>query len=223
MTREPAHGAPGDHVEPPALGAHDARHPHRRRGGDHPRRGRRRIFGGGAEPARRPRDQHAHGLPDGRLRAAGRGEPHGTQSRRATLTAQDVKALQDKTNAPEHHRGGAGRQRERDRATYQGATHPTAQGVGTTPNYLAVREPRVASGSSFTDDDVTEHAQGRRSSARPSSTTCSTPVRTRSVRGSRSGGSTWTVIGVLKSKGSNGFARPGRHRDRADHRRCRTH
>ena len=47
--------------EPAALAADDARHPDRRRRGDHPRRRRPRLGRRGAEADRGPRHEHPHG------------------------------------------------------------------------------------------------------------------------------------------------------------------
>ena len=65
----------------------------------------------------------------------------GTASRQARLTAKDVTALEDKTNAPDVAEV-APVVNANATATYEGATHDIGQGVGTTPNYFADPQPR---------------------------------------------------------------------------------
>ena len=62
-------------------------------------------------------------------------QPTGTLSRPARLTAKDVTALEDKTNAPNIVEV-APVVNANATATYEGATHEIAQGVGTTPELL---------------------------------------------------------------------------------------
>ncbi len=128
----------------------------------------------------------------------------GTASRAARLTAKDVTALEDKTNAPNIVEV-APVVNASGTATYQGATHDIGQGVGTTANYFAIRNLEIASGSTFTDDDVAEHRK----------VVVLGPTVVTDLFGDgvspigakvKIGGSTWTVIGVLKPKGTNGFA-----------------
>ena len=128
----------------------------------------------------------------------------GTVSRPARLTAKDVSALEDKTNAPNIVEV-APVVNANATAAYEGATHEIAQGIGTTPNYFGIRNLEIASGSAFSDDDVSEH----RKVVVLGQTVVDDlfgEALTRSERRSRSAASTWTVIGVLESKGTNGFA-----------------
>ncbi|HMK10294.1 MAG TPA: ABC transporter permease [Acidimicrobiales bacterium] len=142
-------------------------------------------------------------FPTGGFGPPGAANRTGTQSRRASLTAKDVAALEDKTNAPNIIEV-APVVNANATATYEGATHQIAQGIGTTPNYFGVRNFEVANGSAFTEDDVTEHRKvvvlGQ---------TVVTDLFGDGVdpvgQKIKVGGSTWTVIGTLKPKGSNGF------------------
>ena len=59
--------------------------------------------------------QHTDDLPDGRLRAAGRGEPHGHAEPPGDAHREGCHRSPGQDERTEHHRGGAGRQRERDR------------------------------------------------------------------------------------------------------------
>jgi putative ABC transport system permease protein len=142
-------------------------------------------------------------FPTGGFGRGGGAQRTGTQSRRAALTAKDVTALENKTNAPNIIQVAPVVDADAT-ATYQGATHAIGQGIGTTPNYFQVRNFEIASGSAFTQDDVTEHRKvvvlGQ---------TVVTDLFGEGVdpigKQIKIGGSTWTVIGTLKAKGSNGF------------------
>jgi len=142
-------------------------------------------------------------FPTGGFGRPGAANRTGTQSRRATLTAKDVTALENKTNAPNIIQVAPVVDAEAT-ATYQGATHAIGQGISTTPNYFQVRNLEIASGSAFTQDDVTEHRK----------VVVLGPTVVSDLFGEgvdpvgqkiKIGGSTWTVIGTLKGKGSNGF------------------
>ena len=91
--------------------------------------------------------------------AAGAATARGTQSRRATLTAKDVTRSPGQDERTGHHRGVAGRQRERDRDLSAAPRTRSRKCVGTTPTYLAAAQPRGREGSSITDDDVTSTAR----------------------------------------------------------------
>ncbi len=142
-------------------------------------------------------------FPSGGFGPPGGANRTGTQSRRASLTAKDVTALQDKTNAPDIVEV-APVVNAQATATYEGATHEIGQGIGTTANYFQVRNFEIASGSAFTAEDVTEHRK----------VVVLGPTVVTDLFGEgvdpvgqkiKIGGSTWTVIGTLKAKGSNGF------------------
>jgi putative ABC transport system permease protein len=142
-------------------------------------------------------------FPSGGFGPPGGANRTGTQSRQARLTAKDVTALEDKTNAPDIVEVAPVVDAQAT-ATYNGATHQIGQGIGTTPNYFQVRNFEIASGSAFTEDDVTEHRK----------VVVLGPTVVTDLFGEgvdpvgqkiKIGGSTWTVIGTLKAKGSNGF------------------
>jgi putative ABC transport system permease protein len=126
----------------------------------------------------------------------------GTQSRRVTLTSKDTDALSDKTNAPSV-AAVVPVVNTSTTGTYNGATHQPSQFIGTTPEYKDVRNAPTASGSFFTQQDVDDRAR-----VVLLGTTVVTklfgegvdPIASRVKFGS----STWTVIGVLKPKGTNG-------------------
>ena len=124
----------------------------------------------------------------------------GTQSRQARLTAKDVTALEDKTNAPDIVEV-APVVNAQATATYNGATHQIGQGVGTTPNYFAVRNFEIASWLGVHRRRRHRAPQGRRARPDRRRPTCSATGSIPSAQKIKIGGSTWTVIGVLKSKG----------------------
>jgi putative ABC transport system permease protein len=93
-------------------------------------------------------------FPTGGFGPPGAANRTGTQSRRATLTRR-MSPLSRTRRTPRTSSRWR-RSSARATATYRGATHQIAQGVGDTE---LPRGPNleIASGSSFTDDDVTEH------------------------------------------------------------------
>ena len=82
----------------------------------------------------------------------------GTQSQSATITTQDVAAMQDPDQAPDILSvspvlsGSV-------TATYSGASDTGVSGIGTTPTYLQAEDFQIAAGSSLTTDEVTNHVQ----------------------------------------------------------------
>ena len=127
----------------------------------------------------------------------------GTVSRQARLTAKDVTALEDKTNVPDVAEV-APVVNANATATYEGATHDLGQGVGTTPNYFQIRNLEIASGSAFSEEDVTEHRKVVVLGQTVVDNLFGEGVDPLGAK-VKIGGSTWTVIGVLESKGTNGF------------------
>jgi putative ABC transport system permease protein len=125
----------------------------------------------------------------------------GTQSRRSALTLADVKALQDKTAAPDV-KEVAPTVNASVTGTFQGATYSPQQFVGTTPAYARIRDFTTAEGSFFSDDDVTAHDKvlvvGRTVVTNLFGST--DPVGQQVKLNS----ATFTVVGVLEPKGSNG-------------------
>jgi putative ABC transport system permease protein len=125
----------------------------------------------------------------------------GTQSRKVTLTTADVTALSDKVSAPDVLTvspvvtSGV-------TATYSGATYSVTV-TGTSPSYLDATDYHVQAGRGITDSDVTNRSRvvvlGSDAVANlfPAGTN---PIGVKVQFGNAS----FSVIGVLKSKGSNG-------------------
>jgi putative ABC transport system permease protein len=90
--------------------------------------------------------------------------------------------------------------------TYGATSHSVPQVVGTYPAYFHASNSIVASGSAFTDDDVAQAARV----VVLGSTTATELFADVDPIGQRVGigGQLFTVIGVLKEKGSAGFANP---------------
>ncbi len=127
----------------------------------------------------------------------------GTQPRANQLTLKDVKALQSKQNTPDV-KSVAPVVNAQVTATYQGATYQPGQFVGTTPVYESIRNYKIQAGRFFDNADVTQHARvvvlGQ------------TVVTNLFGQGAdpvglnaQFGGTTFQVIGVLQSKGTNGL------------------
>src|SRR5207248_1606353 len=81
---------------------------------------------------------------------AGGGQRNGTQSRRSDLTVKDATALQDKGAAPDVKEVAPSINANGTTGAYNGATYSPQQFLGTTPNYAAVRNYKVAAGRMFT-------------------------------------------------------------------------
>jgi putative ABC transport system permease protein len=127
----------------------------------------------------------------------------GTSSRSTDLTTADVEALKDKTNSPDIKEVAAVVNASGQTASYQGSTYSPQQIQGTTPNYLKIRNIEVAQGEAFTNQDEKDH----RRVVLLGQTVAESLFGTQNPVGSRIklGGSSWDVVGVLKSKGSNGI------------------
>ena len=138
----------------------------------------------------------------------GFGARAGTQSRRVAITDKDVKALESKDNAPDVAEVVPSVNVSSATVVYNGATDTPSTMSGTTTNFSSVRNYPVEWGSWFTQQQYDQHAQrgGPRPERREEPARDSKPTAPRSS-GSRSslGGKSFTVIGVFKSKGSNGF------------------
>ncbi|HEY7135717.1 MAG TPA: ABC transporter permease [Acidimicrobiia bacterium] len=128
---------------------------------------------------------------------------NGTQSRGNQLTLKDVKALQNQQNAPDV-KSVAPVANAQVTATYQGATYSPGQFVGSTPAYESIRNYQIQSGRFFDSADENAHARvvvlGQ------------TVVTNLFGQGAdpvganvNVNGTSFQVIGVLKSKGTNGL------------------
>jgi putative ABC transport system permease protein len=125
----------------------------------------------------------------------------GTQSRRVQLTIADVNALSDKTQAPDVLTVSPVATAN-ETATYSGATYSLAV-TGSTPSYFDATDYHVEAGRAFTQDDVTSRnrvvtlGQDAVANLFPAGTN---PIGLKVQLGSAS----FSVIGVLARKGSNG-------------------
>ncbi|MFN8036175.1 MAG: ABC transporter permease [Acidimicrobiia bacterium] len=132
----------------------------------------------------------------------GRRSTTGTQSRVSALTLADVKAIQNPQNAPDV-KSVAPTISGSAIATYQGATYTPGSLLGTTPAYESVRGLETSSGRFFDRTDVSQH--NRVVVLGPTVVTnlfgSADPVGSTVALGS----SNFQVIGVLKSKGTNGL------------------
>jgi putative ABC transport system permease protein len=126
----------------------------------------------------------------------------GTSSSFQELTDKDVKALQDETVAPSI-KSVSPIVNAQVTATYDGATHDVGQFFGSTPPVAEARNYEIASGRFFTADEVNAHervivigqtvATNLFGSQDPLDQTI------------KLNGSSYRIIGVLESKGTNGF------------------
>ncbi len=133
----------------------------------------------------------------------GGGNRTGTQSRQVTLGPADVKALQDPVNAPDIAEV-APTVNASPTGTYGGNTYSPGRFVGTTANYAAITNNSVVEGSFFTTNDVDQHHKVVVLGQTVVTNLFGTGVNP--VGSSvQFGNGTFRVIGVLKSKGTNGI------------------
>ncbi len=127
---------------------------------------------------------------------------NGTQSSVSQLTMKDVTALGDKSQAPDLKAIAPVITQGSVTATYSGATYSPGQFVGTTADYLSVRDYTVAQGSAFTSQDVTD----RNRVALLGQTVVTNLFGSADPVGAtvQFNGIDYHVIGVLTPKGSNG-------------------
>ena len=127
---------------------------------------------------------------------------NGTQTRVSRLTAADVKALSDSSQAPDV-KSVSPTVSASVTATYDGATYSPGSFVGTTPSYEGATSWTVAEGSFFTSADVKSHSrvvvlgqtvvENLFGAASPLGATV------------RFGSASFQVVGVLGKKGTNGL------------------
>ena len=127
---------------------------------------------------------------------------NGTQSSVSQLTMKDVSALGDKSQAPDLAAIAPVLSEPSVTATYAGATYSPSQFVGTTADYLSIRDYTVADGTAFTSADVTS----RNRVALLGQTVVTNLFGTQNPVGAtvQFSGIDFNVIGVLAPKGSNG-------------------
>jgi len=127
----------------------------------------------------------------------------GTRSRAANLTAADVQALQDKTQNPDVV-AVAPVVTGSVTAVYDGASYTPSSFVGTTPSYQQVKGYDIAEGTFLTDADETQHNRV----AVIGQTVATNLFGGADPVGSnvRFNGSSYQIVGLLKTKGTNGSA-----------------
>ena len=137
----------------------------------------------------------------------GFGRGGGTQSRKVSITDADVKALQDKQNAPDITQVVPTVNATSATTVLDGASTTPQQTIGTTANFSSVRNYPVQYGRFFTDADYDAHANVVVLGSTVVKNLLGDQADVSSVvnRSIKIGGKTFTIIGVFKSKGSNGF------------------
>ncbi|MBY8886930.1 ABC transporter permease [Streptomyces sp. PTM05] len=136
------------------------------------------------------------------------GSGFGSESSATTvkpLTVDDAKALADPKQAPDVE-SVAPEVTTSQTAIYQGTSHTVSQVVGTYPAYFEASNSKVAKGDYFSDDDVLNS----RKVAVIGSTTATDVFGTVNPVGKQMvlGGTPFTVVGVLQTKGGTGFQDP---------------
>jgi len=136
----------------------------------------------------------------------GFGARGGTQSRALQLNDGDLVALQDKTQAPDIKAVVPLVNAPSVTASFNGASAAVGQFVGTTPAYDAVRNTPVSAGAWFTDQDVTDRSKVVVVGTTVAKNLLGPTANPVDLLGSnvQFGNHALTVIGILKSKGSNG-------------------
>ena len=138
----------------------------------------------------------------------GQGNRGGTQARGLAINDNDVAALGDKTQLPDVTAvvpivNGSGS----TIATYDGASTTPGTFLGTTPDYSTVRNAPVSAGHFFTADDLAGHNKVAVIGASFAKNLLGATGNPNDLLNQqvKLGSQTLTVVGVLKSKGSNGF------------------
>ena len=136
-----------------------------------------------------------------------RGNRGGTQSRSLQLNDGDVTALSDKTQAPDVSAVVPILNAQSVTASYNGASASVGQFTGALPTYAKVRNAPVSAGTWFTDNDVTDRAKVVVVGTTVAKNLLGATADPAELVGQnvQFGNHAMTVIGVLKSKGSNGF------------------
>jgi putative ABC transport system permease protein len=138
----------------------------------------------------------------GRFGGAGGRAGGGTQSRRVELAEADVKALRDQAEAPDV-KSVSPVVQSSSAATAGSTTYTIDQVIGTDPDYLATNKRKVASGQAFSADQLLNRERvillGQ--TAVTNLFGAADPIGDQVKIGS----GTYTVLGVLAAKGTNGF------------------
>jgi putative ABC transport system permease protein len=142
----------------------------------------------------------------GRFFGGGRGgQRNGTQSTRVVLNAKDVTAISDKTNAPDVNAVSPVANASSVSASYNGSTYSPSSFIGVDPVYQTIKSWPVTQGHFFTQADVDSHAKvvvlGTTAVTDLFGSANANPIGATV----NFGGTALQVVGVLKSKGSNGL------------------
>ena len=137
----------------------------------------------------------------------GFGARAGTQSRRISITNADVTALQDKTNAPDVGEVVPTVDVTNQTVVYNGATDTPSTLSGTTTNFKSVRNYNVEWGRWFTQQEYDSHSEVVVLGLTDVKNLVGQQAEGSALVGQKVliGGKSMTVIGVFKSKGTNGF------------------
>ena len=127
----------------------------------------------------------------------------GTQSKASNLTAADVTALEDKTQNPDIVAVAPVTMANSVTAVYQGASYSPSSFVGTTPSYEQIKDYAIQEGTFFTAADETQHNRV----AVIGETVATNLFGTADPIGNnvQFNGASYQIIGLLKSKGTNGI------------------
>jgi putative ABC transport system permease protein len=137
----------------------------------------------------------------------GFGARAGTQSQRVQITNNDVKALENKDNAPDIAEVVPTVNVSNATVVYNGSTDTPNQVSGTTPNFSAVRNYPVQWGTWITQQQYDQHANVVVLGLTDVKNLLGPQADGSAIVGQRVliGGASFSVIGVFASKGTNGF------------------
>jgi putative ABC transport system permease protein len=135
----------------------------------------------------------------------GRGARNGTLSQRVGITPQDVTALENPLNAPDIKYLSPVRTASSVTATYQGNTYSPSSFIGVLPQYSEIRNYPVSLGRFISADDQANNAKVVVLGTTVVSNLFGSPNVNPVGQQVQFNATTLTVIGVFKSKGSNGF------------------
>ncbi|HVW35195.1 MAG TPA: ABC transporter permease [Acidimicrobiia bacterium] len=127
----------------------------------------------------------------------------GPQTQRITITDADITALNDKLQAPDLVAASPVVQVNGATATYQSASTPVGQVIGTDPAYMNTTDRHIAAGRGITADDVSSHDRvaviGETTAANlfpPGANVIGETIQINNVA--------YTIVGIQAAKGSNG-------------------
>jgi putative ABC transport system permease protein len=136
--------------------------------------------------------------------AGGSSSGSGTRSSSTNLTLDDAAAVLNASSSPDVANVAPVVTASSVTSAYTGVTHSVSSFVGSTPSYLTINNDTVQYGTSFTDNDYTSRSDvaviGTTVADDLFGTASSAVGKTVQFNGKN-----FTVLGVLKSKGSSGF------------------